>query len=75
MKLENYRKHFEVNKDKMMRKFVYSDIKTLFKQIHRGYFLELYNRVLHSTEKYYSDYMNTYIDRDSKCVNISIIAL
>lgn len=57
-------KPFEVNKDTLMKKFIYSDIKTLFKQIHRGYFPELYNRPQHSTEKYYSDYVNTYIDRD-----------
>lgn len=54
-------KPFKVDMDKMKKKFVYSDIKTLFEQIHHGYFPELYNRPKHLTEKYYSDYVNTYI--------------
>lgn len=57
-------KPFKVNMKKMKEDFVYRDIHQLFKEIHRGYFPELYNRPKHSSEKYYSDYVSTYIDRD-----------
>lgn len=62
---------FKVDVETLKRDFVYKDINTLFKQIHRGYYPELYNRQDHPTEKYYSDYVNTYIDRDvSEMINI-----
>lgn len=55
---------FQVDIHTAQKPFVYRDIQTVFKEIHRGFFPELYNRPNHSTEKYYSDYVNTYIDRD-----------
>ena len=62
---------FQVNEKTMKKDFIYRDIHTLFKEIHRGYYPELYNRENLSTEKYYSDYINTYIDRDiSEIINI-----
>lgn len=62
---------FKVDMETLKKDFVYKDINTLFKQIHRGYYPELYNRQDHPTEKYYSDYVNTYIDRDvSEIINI-----
>ncbi|MCD7840144.1 MAG: ATP-binding protein [Erysipelotrichaceae bacterium] len=62
---------FVVNMDKMKKKFVYRDVHQIFQEIQRGYFPELYNRPGHSAEKYYSDYVSTYIDRDiSEIVNI-----
>ena len=62
---------FNVDMETLKKDFVYKDIRTLFKQIHRGYYPELYNRQDHPTEKYYSDYVNTYIDRDvSEIINI-----
>lgn len=43
----------------------------MFREIYRGYFLELYSRPNHSSEKYYSNYVSTYIDRDvSELINI-----
>ena len=62
---------FKVNMDKMKKKFIHRDIRTLFKEIYRGYFPELYNRPDHLAEKYYSDYISTYIDRDvSEIINV-----
>lgn len=64
-------KPFKVNMETMKKKFIYRSIDELFKEIHRGYFPELYNRRNHSSEKYYSDYMHTYIDRDvSEIINL-----
>lgn len=64
-------KPFKVDMNTVKKKFIYRDIKTLFNEIHRGYFPELYNRPEHSTEKYYSNYVNTYIDRDiSELINV-----
>lgn len=62
---------FKVNMEKMRKEFIHRDIRALFKEIHRGFFPELYHRPEHSTEKYYSDYVSTYIDRDvSEIVNV-----
>ncbi len=62
---------FVVNMDKMKKKFEYRDVHQIFQEIQRGYFPELYNRPGHSAEKYYSDYVSTYIDRDiSEIVNV-----
>ncbi|MCD7893768.1 MAG: ATP-binding protein [Erysipelotrichaceae bacterium] len=62
---------FVVNMDKMKKKFEYRDVHQIFQEIQRGYFPELYNRPGHSAEKYYSDYVTTYIDRDiSEIVNV-----
>ncbi|MCD7808546.1 MAG: ATP-binding protein, partial [Erysipelotrichaceae bacterium] len=62
---------FVVNMEKMKKKFEYRDVHQIFKEIQRGYFPELYNRPGHSAEKYYSDYVTTYIDRDiSEIVNV-----
>ncbi|MCD7949733.1 MAG: ATP-binding protein [Erysipelotrichaceae bacterium] len=62
---------FVVNMDKMKKKFEYRDVHQIFHEIQRGYFPELYNRSGHSAEKYYSDYVSTYIDRDiSEIVNV-----
>ena len=55
---------FRVSLDLVKKKFEYKDVNQLFKEIYRGYYPELYNRPKHSTEKYYSDYVKTYIDRD-----------
>lgn len=64
-------KPFKVNMEVMRKKFIHRDITLLFKEIHRGYFPELYNRPNHSAEKYYSDYVSTYIDRDvSEIINV-----
>lgn len=64
-------KPFQEKMETMKKKFEYRDINALFKEIHRGYFPELYNREGHATEKHYSDYVNTYIDRDvSEILNI-----
>lgn len=35
---------FKVDMETLKKNFVYKDINTLFKQIHRGYYPELYNR-------------------------------
>lgn len=64
-------KPFKVNMEVMKKEFKHRDIQTLFKEIHRGYFPELYNRPKHTAEKYYSDYVSTYIDRDvSEIINV-----
>lgn len=55
---------FRVSVDLIKKKFEYKDVNQLFKEIYRGYYPELYNQLKHSTEKYYSNYVKTYIDRD-----------
>lgn len=55
---------FRVSVDLVKKNFEYKDVNQLFKEIYRGYYPELYNQPKHSTEKYYSDYVKTYIDRD-----------
>lgn len=41
-----------------------SDIKELWKRIHKGSMPRLYDDVTVDTERYYADYVNTYIERD-----------
>lgn len=62
---------FKVNFETLKKKFEFRDIRSLFNEIHRGYFPELYNRPNHNQEKYYSNYVSTYIDRDiSEIINV-----
>lgn len=57
-------KPFHVDIDLLNKKFEYKDVNQIFKEIHKGYYPELFNQRNHSIEKYYSDYIKTYIDRD-----------
>ena len=62
---------FKINMERFSQKFEYKDINRVFKEIHMGYYPELFNRKNHSSEKYYSNYVKTYIDRDiSEIVNV-----
>ncbi len=62
---------FKVSMEVMKKSFEPKGIRTIFQQIHRGFYPELYNRPDHITEKYYSDYVTTYIDRDvSESINV-----
>ena len=65
-------KPFKVSMDIIKEKFEYRRVNEIYREMHRGYFPELYNRTGHNAEKYYSDYVKTYIDRDiSEIINIS----
>ena len=65
-------KPFKVSMDIIKEKFEYKRVNEIYREMHRGYFPELYNRTGHNTEKYYSDYVKTYIDRDIfEIINIS----
>lgn len=62
---------FQVNIEKLKEAFVYRDINDLFEEIYRGYYPELYKQSTLPAQKYYSDYVNTYIDRDiSEIINV-----
>lgn len=55
---------FKVNEDLLKKQYQFSDVNEVFKNIYKGGYPELYNRSNHNIEKYYSNYVNTYIDRD-----------
>lgn len=62
---------FHVSVDLLKKKFEYKDVNQIFKEIHKGYYPELFNQRKHSIEKYYSDYIKTYIDRDiTEIINV-----
>lgn len=64
-------KVFKLTTELVNNKFEYRDINKIFDEIHRGHFPELYHRINHDTEKYYANYVNTYIDRDvSELINL-----
>jgi len=55
---------FNVSRDLLKKQFQFRDVNDIFKNIYKGCYPELYNRSNHNIEKYYANYVNTYIDRD-----------
>lgn len=62
---------FDLNKIQMRAKQNPLDINDLFSDIVRGYYPELYSNDLLLPERFYSDYIETYIERDvSNIINV-----